>query len=305
MNITVLGAGPWGRAVAKAAERTGRHRVRLWARADDWSAAVGHAHGGVVLVATPVAALREMLTRLITNDESGDICVAWLCKGFEANTGMLGHEVAAACGWPAQRVGVISGPSFAAEVEQGRPTALVAAACSNAVQDALVDALHHGSVRVYRSDDVVGVEVGGAMKNVMAVAAGIADGLTLGSNARAALVTRGLAEMARLGVALGARTETFMGLSGLGDLVLTATGDLSRNRQVGLRLGQGERLEHILPRLGHVAEGVLCARTALARGQMLGVELPITQAVVCVIEGRATPDQALNSLLNREAKAEV
>jgi glycerol-3-phosphate dehydrogenase (NAD(P)+) len=317
MNLTVLGAGAWGSAIALALQRQPGHQVRLWRRGDDLGAALDHLGASdpsgsgpaappadLLLVATPMSALREMLQASQRGLAGRAVPLVWLCKGFEAETGCLGHEVAAACGLPAGQVGVLSGPSFAAEVAQGLPTALVAASSAPWVQQALVAALHGGALRVYRSDDVVGVEVGGALKNVMAVAAGIADGLRLGHNARAALVTRGLAEMARLGVALGGRADTFMGLSGLGDLVLTATGDLSRNRQVGLRLAAGEPLPEVLSRLGHVAEGVLCARTALARGQALGLELPITQAVVAVLDGSASPPQALNALLSREAKAE-
>jgi glycerol-3-phosphate dehydrogenase (NAD(P)+) len=159
-------------------------------------------------------------------------------------------------------------------------------------------------LRVYTSADPVGVEVGGAVKNVMAIATGIADGLQLGQNARAALITRGLAEMTRLGLALGARADTFMGLSGLGDLVLTATGDLSRNRKVGLLLAEGRALADILAQLGHVAEGVYTAATLAQRAQQLGVDMPITQAVVAVLQGRSTPAQALRQLMRREARAE-
>ena len=165
--------------------------------------------------------------------------------------------------------------------------------------------MHGDALRVYTSDDVIGVEVGGAVKNVLAIAVGICDGLGLGLNARAALVTRGLAEITRLGVALGARADTFMGLSGLGDLVLTATGDLSRNRQVGLMLARRLPLAQILQQLGHVAEGVLCADTVVERADALGVDLPISSAVVQVLQGRLTPEQALADLMGRSARAEV
>jgi glycerol-3-phosphate dehydrogenase (NAD(P)+) len=168
-----------------------------------------------------------------------------------------------------------------------------------------VSAFHSDSLRIYTSSDPVGVEVGGAVKNVMAIATGIADGLQLGLNARAALITRGLAEMTRLGLALGARAETFMGLSGLGDLVLTATGDLSRNRKVGLLLAAGLALPDILAQLGHVAEGVHTAPTLQARAQRCGVEMPITDAVVAVLQGRVTPALALRQLMAREAKPEL
>jgi glycerol-3-phosphate dehydrogenase (NAD(P)+) len=172
------------------------------------------------------------------------------------------------------------------------------------VRDALVAAFHGPAMRVYANDDVAGVEVGGAVKNVLAIATGLCDGLALGLNARAALVTRGLAEMTRLGLALGARADTFMGLSGLGDLVLTATGDLSRNRRVGLLLAEGRTLQSAVESLGHVAEGVYSARTVLARAQQLGVEMPITQAVVDLLDGRVAPADAVAALMGRDPAAE-
>jgi glycerol-3-phosphate dehydrogenase (NAD(P)+) len=172
------------------------------------------------------------------------------------------------------------------------------------VRDTLVRAFHCPVLRVYGNDDLIGVEVGGAVKNVLAIATGIADGMGLGLNARAALITRGLAEMGRLGAALGAQVDTFMGLSGLGDLVLTATGDLSRNRRVGLLLAEGRSLSDILAHLGHVAEGVYSAHTVWQRAQGLGVDMPITAAVVEVLEGRCTPRDAVVGLMGREARAE-
>jgi len=199
---------------------------------------------------------------------------------------------------------VLSGPTFALEVALGRPAALVAASGDAALCEQAVAALHSDSLRVYTSSDVLGVEVGGALKNVMAIATGIADGMGLGFNARAALITRGLAEMTRLGVALGARPDTFMGLSGLGDLVLTATGDLSRNRKVGLLLADGVPLPKILADLGHVAEGVACAATALRRARSCSIDMPITEAVVSVLEGRRTPDQSIQLLMMRDARPE-
>jgi glycerol-3-phosphate dehydrogenase (NAD(P)+) len=336
MNIVVLGAGAWGTALAISAVRPAQadRRVTLWARDAQQStelqqhrenhrylsgvavpAAVqittGPLHSGsavldgadLVIVATPMAALRDMLALLAGQR----LPVAWLCKGFEAPTtqatGLLGHEVRAQVA-PDLRAGVLSGPSFALEVARGQPTALVAASEHAEVRDVLVAAFHSPTLRVYANDDIVGVEVGGAVKNVLAIATGIADGMALGMNARAALVTRGLAEMTRLGVALGARAETFTGLSGLGDLVLTTTGDLSRNRQVGLRLAQGLPLARVLAELGHVAEGVYSAATAQRRARDAGVEMPITDAVVRVLEGRATPAQALGQLMGRDARPE-
>ena len=233
--------------------------------------------------------------------------VAWLCKGFEVQVGtgagLLGHEIQAQVA-PHLQCGVLSGPSFALEVARGQPTALVAASADASVRSALVAAFHGATLRVYASDDVVGVEVGGAVKNVLAIAAGLCDGLGLGLNARAALVTRGLAEMTRLGVALGARDHTFMGLAGLGDLVLTATGDLSRNRRIGLALAQGQSLDQAVASLGHVAEGVYCARAVAERAAALGVAMPITDAVVALLEGRLRPAQAVAVLMARDATTE-
>ena len=327
MNLPVLGAGAWGTALAVST--AGRHPTRLWARdatqaaqmrsmrrnmrylpevvlpaalqiGYDFEAALAHAKDGLVIVATPMAGLAGMLKRLA--DHAGG--VLWLSKGFAPDTGALGHEIAGSLNLRS-RVGVLSGPSFAIEVARGQPTALVAASSELSLCEEAVEALHSESLRVYTSNDPIGVEVGGAVKNVLAIATGIADGMELGLNARAALVTRGLAEMTRLGVALGARVETFMGLSGLGDLVLTATGDLSRNRTVGLLLAVGQSLPTILADLGHVAEGVSSAPMVLRRAAALGVEMPITHAVVQVLDGRITPSQALEQLMGRGARPET
>lgn len=338
MKIIVIGAGAWGTALAISAARNtrSRHEVTLWARdaeaarameADRVNAcylpgcafpptlivsaepldAVVHPDGGavdLVIVATPMAALRSTLQQIAALP-----CpVAWLCKGFEAplsaGMGLLGHEVQQAVA-PHLRAGVLSGPSFAQEVAAGMPTALVAASAHDEVRLALVDAFHSDELRVYANDDVVGVEVGGAVKNVLAIATGLCDGLHLGLNARAALITRGLAEITRLGMALGAKAETFMGLSGLGDLVLTATGDLSRNRKVGLALAQGKTLEQAVAELGHVAEGVYSARTVWQRASSLGVAMPITQGVVDLLDGNLLAHQAVMALMGRGPAAEV
>jgi glycerol-3-phosphate dehydrogenase (NAD(P)+) len=325
MRIAVFGAGAWGTAMAMAAAP--RHEVLLWARdaaqaeamrrercnrrylpevelppalaiGTDHAAALEHGRSGLIVIATPMSGLREQLARLPAGARA-----LWLCKGFESGSGALGHEVARELHLQAQ-VGVLSGPSFALEVARAQPTALVAASDADELTALAVQAFHSEAMRVYTSNDAAGVEVGGAVKNVMAIATGIADGLALGLNARAALVTRGLAEMTRLGLALGARAETFMGLSGLGDLVLTATGDLSRNRRVGLALAGGQPLARILQDLGHVAEGVHTAPMVQARARQLGVEMPITDAVVDVLEGRLAPAQALRLLMSREARAE-
>ena len=328
MNLTVLGAGAWGTALAISAARH-NPQVLLWARDEaqardmqaqrrnvrylpdtpwpdalrvthDFDEAVAHAsaHGGLTIIGTPMAALDAMLQAL-----PEDVAALWLCKGFEKGTGRLGHEIAQTLR-PHARCGVLSGPSFAHEVAMGQPTALVAASFDLSLGEQAVAAFHSDSLRVYTSTDPVGVEVGGAVKNVLAIATGIADGLQLGLNARAALITRGLAEMTRLGVALGARADTFMGLSGLGDLVLTATGSLSRNRTVGLKLAEGRPLSQILTELGHVAEGVYSAATVLQRANALGVAMPITEAVVAVLDGHTTPAQAVGALMGRQAKAE-
>ncbi len=324
--VVVLGAGAWGTALAIAA--AARQPVLLWARdaaqaaamqaarcnarylpgmpfpdalcvTADTGQALAVAANGLAVLAGPMAGLRSSLALLPPGAQA-----LWLCKGFEAGSGLLGHEIAQATR-PDLRCGALSGPSFAQEVARGQPTALVAASQDDALAMLAVQVFHGDSLRVYSSNDPVGVAVGGAVKNVMAIATGIADGLALGLNARAALITRGLAEMTRLGVALGARTETFMGLSGLGDLVLTATGDLSRNRQVGLLLAQGQALPDILRTLGHVAEGVHTAPTLQARARAMGVDMPITAAVVAVLQGRLLPAQALAQLMARDARPEA
>ena len=333
MKILVLGAGAWGTALAVSA--AARHEVALWARdaaqartlqserenrrylpgialpqaltlAAEPAGRLGKLAAGadLVIIATPMAGLREMLSQL--RDHRGP--VAWLCKGFEAPVaggyGLLGHEIKAEVA-PGLRGGVLSGPSFAQEVARGQPTALVAASERADVRETLVAAFHGPSLRVYANDDLVGVEVGGAVKNVLAIATGLCDGLNLGQNARAALITRGLAEMTRLGLALGARADTFMGLSGLGDLVLTATGDLSRNRQVGLALAQGRPLQQAVESLGHVAEGVYCARAVLRRAEHLGLDMPISRAVVALLDGQLKPSEAVAVLMGRGPAAEA
>ena len=334
MRIGILGAGAWGTALAVAAAP--RHEVLLWARNEaqarqmqrerrntrylpeiafppalrvepELDAVVAHARdGGLTVIASPMAGLRALLSSLPAGP------VVWLCKGFEAGTGLLGHEIAQQVR-PGQACGILSGPSFALEVARGQPTAIVAASVDEALREAVQQAFHSDALRVYTAQDLPGVEVGGAIKNVLAIATGIVDGMAAatpaapgvpGTNARAALITRGLAEMTRLGVALGARAETFMGLSGLGDLVLTATGDLSRNRRVGLRLAQGAALTSILAELGHVAEGVASAGIVLQRARSLGVEMPIAEAVVEVLEGRVEPGQAMLRLMGRRSRAE-
>ena len=333
MKLVIVGAGAWGTALALQACQ--RHEVTLWARDASLiqnmrqqrvnkrylpgrvlpdSLDLSHAPFSQVLsgadltvLATPMASLRSVLQALAPLQHRTPL--AWLCKGFEAaastssRPGLLAHEVQAEVA-PEMLAGVLSGPSFAQEVAAGQPAALVAASEHALVRQVLVDAFHSDNLRVYANDDVVGVEVGGAVKNVMAIATGLCDGMQLGLNARAALITRGLAEISRLGLAMGARADTFMGLSGLGDLVLTATGDLSRNRQVGMALAQGQSLDKVLQSLGHVAEGVYSAHTVVQRAQHLGVDMPIAQAVEAVLQGHTTPQQAVAVLMGRGAKGE-
>lgn len=329
MKIAVLGAGAWGTALASHACQ--RHSVSLWARdpsvvldidrgrrnqrylpgidlppALAATTDLSHSLDGadLLVIATSVAGLRPVLASILQAKEAaGADGVVWLCKGLAADTGDLPHALVAGLApeWPA---GCLSGPSFAQEVASGLPVALTAAATHDELALRMVEAFHHGSMRVYRSRDLKGVEIAGALKNVMAVATGISDGLGLGHNARAALLTRGLAEMTRFGLAHGAQAETFMGLAGIGDLVLTCTGDLSRNRTVGLKLAQGLPLDDILQHLGHVAEGVACCRAVVAAAQRAAVEMPVSAAVLAVIEGRSTPADAVASLLAREPRVE-
>ena len=331
MQITVIGAGAWGTALAIAASRQpAAHRVVLHARDAAQAQAMQQQRRNerylpgidlppslqitsgplqallasaraedLFIIATPMAGLRSTLQAL----QGVSASVAWLCKGFEAGTGLMPHEVQAQVA-PLLHAGALNGPSFAQEVARTQPTALVAASPHASVREALVQAFHGTSLRVYANEDIVGVEVGGAVKNVLAIATGLCDGLDLGLNARAALITRGLAEMTRLGMALGARPETFMGLSGLGDLVLTATGDLSRNRQVGLLLAQGLTLAQAVESLGHVAEGVYSARTVHQRAQALGVDMPITAAVVALLDGSLKASEVVQQLMGRGPRGE-
>ena len=314
----MLGAGAWGTAIASVLAP--RLDVTLWARDPAQAESMARSRrnerylpgveipaavkvsadfpqdADLMLAATPVAGLRELVAKLKKN-----AALVWLCKGFEEGTGALPHEVVEP---EVSRCGALSGPSFAAEVARGLPCALTLAARDARFAREAAAVLHGGRMRVYYSADLIGVEIGGAVKNVMAIAAGISDGLGLGSNARAALITRGLAEIARLGVAMGASTETIFGLTGAGDLILTATGDLSRNRRVGLQLAQGMPLERILGDLGHVAEGVHSAREVTRRAAAKGVDMPVSDAVNAVLQGSLTPKAAVEQLLSRDPKQE-
>jgi glycerol-3-phosphate dehydrogenase (NAD(P)+) len=323
-RVAVLGAGAWGTAIA--AVLAPRLQVSLWAQnaaqaqtihatrrndrylsgielpnalavTSDLGKAVDGA--GFVLVATPVAGLRDVLQRLDPPRP-----VIWLCKGFEEGTGLLPHEIAAETLGEQAIFGALSGPSFAEEVARGLPCALTLASASASFAKESAALLHGGRMRIYYSADLVGVEIGGAVKNVMAIAAGISDGLGLGHNARAAVITRGLAEMGRLSAALGGASETVMGLTGAGDLILTATGDLSRNRRVGLELARGKPLAEILASLGHVAEGVRSAKEVAALARKKNVDMPVSDAVNAVLDGQVKPAQAVERLLSRDPKRE-
>ena len=323
-RIVVLGAGAWGTSIASVL--AARHEVSLWARRAEHaqaiaatrrnerylpgievprsvavSAELARAQAGaeLVLAATPVAGLREALQQL-----APPAPVVWLCKGFEQGSGLLPHQIAAEALGPDAKCGALSGPSFAEEVARGLPCALTLASADAAFARRSAALLHGGRLRVYYSSDVIGVEIGGAVKNVMAIAAGISDGLGLGHNARAALITRGLAEIARLSAALGGQPETVMGLAGAGDLILTATGDLSRNRRVGLELAHGKALAEILARLGHVAEGVRSAREVAALAKKKGIDMPVSEAVGAVLDGRLSAAAAVEQLLARDPKRE-
>jgi glycerol-3-phosphate dehydrogenase (NAD(P)+) len=329
VKLAILGAGAWGSALAVALAT--RHAVSLWARDAALLDAIRSARcnarylpgiafpgdvmlvpalpdalGGasLVIVATPVAGLREMLQRVAAVTASPLAPVVWVCKGFETGTRLLPHEVSRAVLGDDAVTGVLSGPSFAQEVAAGLPVALTLASRSPGFAARGAALVHGGRIRVYSSADVVGVEVAGAVKNVMAIAAGICDGLGLGHNARAALVTRGLAEVTRLGMRLGGRAETFMGLAGIGDLILTCTGDLSRNRRIGLDIGRGGTLAASLDALGHVAEGARTAPEVLALADRLGVAMPITEAVCAVLFDGLPPARAVERLLSRDAREE-
>ena len=321
-RVAVLGAGAWGTAIATVL--SSRLEVALWARDAAQAAAIAGTRRNerylpgialprqveveadlavaldgaeLALAATPVAGLREVLPKV-------RLPLVWLCKGFEEGSGLMPHEIAAQTMGPQARCGALSGPSFAAEVARGLPCALTLASQDGAFARETAALLHGGRMRIYYSTDLVGVEIGGAVKNVMAIAAGISDGLGLGLNARAALITRGLAEMARLGVALGGAAETLFGLAGAGDLILTATGELSRNRRVGLELAQGRPLQDILAHLGHVAEGVRSAKEVARLAKAKGVDMPVSDAVNAVLGAKLTPAKAVELLLSRDPKKE-
>jgi glycerol-3-phosphate dehydrogenase (NAD(P)+) len=327
MKISILGAGAWGTALAIAFSR--RHAVSLWARDAAQAAALRARRenarylpgaalpealcveadfaaaaraGELNVIATPLAGLRDTLRRLRAVAPAGP--VIWVCKGLEAGSQRLPHQIVAEELGDQASCGALTGPSFAEEVAQGLPTAITLASADGAFAEATARALHDARLRIYASHDIVGAEIGGAVKNVMAIAAGISDGMGFGLNARAALITRGLAEITRLGLALGGRRETFMGLAGMGDLILTCTGDLSRNRRVGLALAKGQPLALILTELGHTAEGVSSAGEVALLAGRLGIDMPITRAVNGILHGGVPASEAVEQLLGRDPKLE-
>ncbi|GAA5159756.1 NAD(P)H-dependent glycerol-3-phosphate dehydrogenase [Viridibacterium curvum] len=328
MQIAVLGAGAWGTALAMS-YAAGGHAIRLWTldekHASDMRAQRINQHylpgltlsdniqisssldeslqdAELILIVTPVAGLRPTLTAL--HQRGNKVPVLWACKGFESGSGLLPHEVVAEILGALHPCGALTGPSFAAEVARGMPCAITLASQDAAFAADWAARLHHPLLRLYANGDVIGAEVGGAVKNVLAIAAGISDGLGYGLNARAALMTRGLAEIARLAEALGGRRETLMGLAGMGDLILTCTGDLSRNRRVGLALAEGKALPEVLKELGHVAEGVLTCEFVVERANRLQVEMPITRLVHAVLSGQIPARNALEQLMARDPRHE-
>lgn len=327
MRIAVLGAGAWGTALAL--NLCPRHHVTVWvwdpAQLEEMRAArenirflpgfplpdglvlegdagTALARADLALLVVPTSALRETLRRV--NASSRSIPVIWASKGFEADSAKLPHQVAEEELASSVPRGVLSGPTFALEVARGLPTAITLAATDQSFAIASARQLHSPRLRIYSSLDLVGAEVGGSVKNVIAIAAGVADGLGFGYNARAALVTRGLAEITRLGLQLGGRLETFIGLAGVGDLMLTCTGDLSRNRKVGLMLAENRALPDILAELGHLAEGVYTARAVQTLARRYGIEMPITDAVCRLLFDRCTSAAVVEELLSREPKEE-
>lgn len=327
MRLAVLGAGAWGTALSVAL--CADHAITLWVRDPDQARVLEadrinlrylpgvampeslrivpdlHAaleQAELIVVAVPTAGLRATLKQIALARATAGL--VWLCKGFEPGSAKFPHQVAEEELPPNQPHAVLSGPSFASEVARGLPAAVTVASQDARFAALASRALHTGRLRVYSSDDLIGVETGGAVKNVIAIAAGACDGLELGASARAALITRGLAEMTRLGTRLGGRGETFMGLAGVGDLMLTATSDLSRNRRVGRELALGKPLAAVLEHLGHVAEGVHSAREVMRLAHQLGIDMPITAAVTQLLDGRVSARDLVHGLLQREPKQE-
>ncbi len=296
-RTTVLGAGAWGRALHAHLLRLGVD-ARLWARKDSISDALQGCE--LALIATPCAAFREMLTQLATHAPQADI--VWACKGFDTDTSAPLDTIAAELS-PARRA-VLSGPTFAAELARGLPSAITVASSDETYAHYLGQCFHGESLRVYHLDDITGVQVAGALKNVYAIAAGISDGLGFGANARAALITRSLAELTRLGLRMGARAETFMGLAGMGDLVLTCGDDQSRNRRFGLAIAAGKTQQQALDEIGQVVEGRRTTQLALRLAEQYAVEMPIVGRMHAVLYANEAPTTAVRALLEREQRAE-
>jgi glycerol-3-phosphate dehydrogenase (NAD(P)+) len=342
MKITVIGAGSWGTAVAVhlAKVHPGLDHISLCPRDEKHAAIISEERKNekylpgihlpkhlnitthwsslfketfelnhLLIIATPLAGLRELVENILKNNHFPKSWI-WLCKGIDPNNGKLAHEIIEEVFQREKErsnpilYGVLSGPSFAIEVAKGLPCALTIASRSTELCDFTQQVMHHGNMRIYKTDDIVGVELGGAVKNILAIATGITDGLHLGLNARAALITRGMAEMTRLGLAMGAHSETFSGLTGMGDLILTATGDLSRNRKVGIELAKGHALKTILENLGHVAEGVRCAHAVLGLANRYQVEMPIVEVVCAVLDGKKNAHEAVFQIMSRDPKHE-
>ena len=330
--VCVIGAGSWGTALAMLISGNGPptslwgknpQRMQIMAKErcnryylpdipfPDKLSVVEHLQDSVnqnpdYLISVPTHGFRSVLEELrqIVPQTNRPVILAWATKGFEPNKGLLLSEVVEEVFGNKVIPVVISGPSFAIEVAHKYPTALTVASTDNATANKVADWLRNDKVRVYTNDDMAGVQLGGAIKNVMAIATGISDGLGYGANARAALITRGLAEMARLGKILGGRPETFMGLTGIGDLVLTCTDDKSRNRRVGLGLGSGKSMQQILAEIGQEAEGINTAREMHNILQRHDIEMPITEQVYKVIFKGQSPTQAVDALLAREPRRE-
>lgn len=327
--IAILGAGSWGTALACQVARHGGDTV-LWGRDQVVITAINEQHenprylpglplpanlratadlaaavagAAWVLVVVPSHAFAETARALAPLLPAG-IGVAWATKGFEPGSGRFLHEVAAEAFGPAVPLAVVTGPSFAKEVTQGLPTAVTVHGDDAGFVQQVAHALHGPAFRAYTGDDMVGAELGGAMKNVLAVATGVADGMALGLNARAGLITRGLNEMLRLAAAIGGRPETLMGLAGLGDLVLTSTGDLSRNRRLGLALGRGKGIAEAVAEIGQVVESIQTADEVMRQAERHGVELPISSAVRAVLHGELSPEAGLRQLMARDQKPE-
>jgi glycerol-3-phosphate dehydrogenase (NAD(P)+) len=327
-TAVVLGAGSWGTALAIQLARSGCE-VTLWGRNPEsidelnrtrrnrrylpdielppgltGEAAIDTAIAGrdLVLIATPTFTFAPLLDRLAPQLAGRGL--AWACKGFEPGSGRFLHELASERLGDEVPLAVLTGPSFASEVAHNLPTAVTVAGNDPEFTSAVARAFHAGSFRAYTSDDMIGAELGGAVKNVLAIGTGICDGLGLGNNARAALITRGLAEMMRLGKALGARPETLMGLAGIGDLVLTCTGDASRNRRLGLALGRGQTMSGAIDQIGQVVEGVAAALEVRRLAHQHDVKMPISEQVHGILHEGWNPEEGVRRLLAREQKPE-